>query len=124
MDLKKLQLNLPFGLGGLEFAPNDAERKAAWSLYVELTTRVATQPYDRTTGSLRGVLNSLYTIFEFTRQVLREAGPDVAHDPGSFGPLAVEILTKGIAPFTTKWHQTLRAHELDKPDALSVTDHA
>ncbi len=123
MELKKLNLRLPFGLGGIELAPNDSERQAAWSLYVELTTRVAVQPYDQTSGSLRAVLESLYSIFGFTRLILREAGPGVAHAPDAFGPLAIKILTEGIAPFTTKWHETLRAHELEKPNERSAIEH-
>src|SRR5262245_16827502 len=107
MKTEKISVSLPFGLGGLEITPNRVEQRAAWSLYVELTTRIAVQPFNPETGRLREVLTSLYSLFGLTRQILRDAGPDVAHGPQSFGPLAIEILTKGIAPFTTKWHQKL-----------------
>jgi hypothetical protein len=120
---QKVSINLPFGLGGIEIVPNEAERRAAWALYVELTTRIATQPFDPENGLMRNVLTSLYSVFSLTREVLREAGPGVAHGPNSLGPLAIEILTKGIAPFTTRWHQRLCIHELTCPEGFSALKH-
>ncbi len=120
---EKVSVGLPFGLGSFEITPNRVEQRAAWSLYVELTTRVAVQPFERETGSMLAVLDSLYSVFGLTRQILREAGPDVAQGPQSFGPLAIEILTKGIAPFTSKWNARLRAHEATRPAQSSIVDH-
>ena len=40
--LTKLQLKA--GFVEAEFAPQDADRNAAWELYIELATRVSTQP--------------------------------------------------------------------------------
>lgn len=120
---QKVSVNLPFGLGGIELVPNKVEQCAAWCLYVELTTRIAVQPFDRQHGLMREVLTSLYSLFGLTRQVLREAGPEVAHGPNSLGPLAIEILTKGLAPFTTKWHQSLRNHERLCPEGVSAHKH-
>ncbi len=37
---KSLKVGLPFGLGSIEFEANEAEQRAAWSLYVEMTTRI------------------------------------------------------------------------------------
>jgi hypothetical protein len=123
MKTEKVSVSLPFGLGGLELAPNKAEQRAAWSLYVELTTRIAVQPFNPETGLMREVLASLYSLFSLTRQVLREAGPDVAQGPNSLGPLAIEILTKGLAPFTTRWHQKLGVYELSCPPGVSALEH-
>jgi hypothetical protein len=52
---KSLAVNLPFGLGSIEFEANEVEQRAAWSLYVELTTRTAIQSLDTYEGSLREV---------------------------------------------------------------------
>jgi hypothetical protein len=120
---KSLSVGLPFGLGSLEFEANEAEQRAAWSLYVELTTRVAIQPFDSNTGSLRSVLTSLYSVFSLTRETLRDAGPGVAHGPNSFGPVAIKVLTEGLAPFTTKWHQALLDYEQKRPSGVSVSAH-
>src|SRR3954454_6461879 len=91
----KVSLNLPFGLGGVEqtWEPNDAERRAAWELYVELATRVATVSLPADAGLQREALTSLYALFGVTREILRRYGPEVAQpkDTGSasFGTLAV-----------------------------------
>ena len=120
---EKISVGLPFGLGSFEITPNRAEQRAAWALYVELTTRIAVQPFNPETGLMRGVLDSLYLLFGITRQILRDAGPDVAQGSNSFGPLAIEILTKGIAPFTTKWHQKLLSHESSRPNGFKALDY-
>ncbi len=120
---KSLSLSLPFGLGGIVIEPNEAEQKAAWALYVELTTRVATQPFDDQTGSLRAVLSSLHTVFGLTRQILREAGPSVAHGHNAFGPIAIDALTRGIAPFTTRWHLPLLEYEQRRSPEATLLDY-
>jgi len=120
---KSLKVSLPFGLGSIEFEANEVEQRAAWSLYVELATRVAIQQFDRESGLLRSVLTSLYSLFGFTREVLREAGPEVAHGPNSFGPLAIKVLTEGLAPFTTRWHQRLLDYEQQRPPHVGALEH-
>ncbi|RQH25906.1 hypothetical protein D4Z78_01585 [Okeania hirsuta] len=42
--LKKVSVSLPFGLGSAEWEADLTERHAAWSLYVELVTRISVQP--------------------------------------------------------------------------------
>jgi hypothetical protein len=44
---------------------------------------------DREKGSIRAVLDSLYSVFTTTRAILREGGPDLAARQNSFGPLAI-----------------------------------
>ncbi len=120
---RSLKIGLPFNLGSLEFEANEVEQRAAWALYVELVTRVAIQPFTLDSGSLRSVLTSLYSIFGLTREILRTAGPEVAHGPNSFGFLAIEVLTKGLSPYTTRWHQLLLDYEQTRSSEISVLDH-
>ena len=120
---KALTVGLPFGLGSLEFEANEVEQRAAWSLYVELVTRIAVQPLDVHEGLLREVLDSLYSLFGLTREILREAGPAVAHGPNSFGPVAIEVLNKGLRPFTSRWHPLLQAHEEKRPLDVSALEY-
>jgi hypothetical protein len=119
---KSLSVGLPFGLGHLDFEANEVEQRAAWALYVELETRIATKPFDEEHGLLRNVLSSLYTLFGLTREILREAGPEVVHGPKSFGVIAIEVLSKGIAPFTM-WHQPLLDYEQKRPPEVSALEH-
>ena len=120
---KKLSVGLPFGIGNIEFEANEVEQRAAWSLYVELKTRVAIQPLDPETGLLREVLSSFYKLFDITRQILRESGPAVAHGPESFGPIAIEVLNKGLRPFMSRWHPRLQTHEKACAPDVSAFDH-
>jgi hypothetical protein len=55
--LKKVSVNLPFGIGGAEWEADETERKAAWSLYVELVTRIPVQSLEADQGLLREALN-------------------------------------------------------------------
>jgi hypothetical protein len=75
--LKKVAVSLPFGLGSAEWETDSTQRNAAWALYVELVTRVAVQELAEDAGLVREAMNSLYTLFGTTREILRSAGPDV-----------------------------------------------
>jgi hypothetical protein len=119
----KLTVSLPFGLGQMEFEPDEVQQRAAWELYVELTTRIAVQPLGQEEGLMNEALTSLYNLFGATRQILREAGPSVAQGPNSFGPMAIEVLNKGLRPFLAKWHPLLLAHEQKRPPEVSARDH-
>ncbi len=107
----------------VKLEPNDVERQAAWKLYVELATRVGSQPFNPATGSLRAVLESLYSVFALTRSILREAGPDVARTENSFGPLAIRFLTEVLAPFLLKWNEPLQEYEGHRQPEIPIIGH-
>ena len=119
----KLSVNLPFGLGQVEFVPDENQQRAAWEMYVELTTRIAVQPLGAEEGLMREALTSLYSIFSATREILRKAGPSVAQGPNSFGPVAIEVLNKGLRPFLAKWHPLLLTHEQKRPADVTAREH-
>jgi hypothetical protein len=123
IKVKKLTLGLPFKLGSCELEPNDVEQRTAWTLYVELMTRVAVQPLDPEHGILREVLDSLYTIFKLTRDILKDAGPGVAKGPASLGPIAIAVLNQGLRPFTAKWHPRLKDYEAKRAGDVSQVAH-
>lgn len=109
LQLRSLSLNLPFGLGGVTVDVSEAEARAAWELYVEFSTRVAAHPLTPGAGSVREALDSLYSLFETTREVLRAAGPEVGETPESLGPLAILVLNEGLRPFLVRWHTEVEA---------------
>ena len=111
VKLTSLSINLPFGLGGAKIEINENQQKAAWALYVELATRVSTEELEPGMGSAREALNSLYSLFETTRSVLREVGPGAANGPESVGPIAIRILNQGLRPFMVEWHTSLSSFE-------------
>jgi hypothetical protein len=121
--LKKVSVSLPFGIGSAEWQSDNTERRAAWSLYVELVTRIAVQSLELDEGLLREALNSLYSLFGTTRQVLKEAGPDVGASLNSVGGIAIAVLNRGLRPFLSKWHPRLQAWEVKRPVELSAKEH-
>jgi hypothetical protein len=121
--LKKVSFSLPFGIGSAEWEADPTERKAAWSLYVELVTRIAVQPLEIDQGLLREALTSLYNLFATTRQILKEAGPDVGISHNSVGGIAITVLNKGIRPLLAKWHPLLQTWESQRPPHLSPKAH-
>ncbi len=114
------KLTIPF-VGEISgtWEPTDAERSAAWELYLELVTRVSVEELDRDEGFLREALSSLYTFFHTTREILRRYGPEVAPPlvPGhvSFGVLAVTVLNRVLRPLLASWHPRLTAYESQRP---------
>ncbi|MBD1217702.1 MAG: hypothetical protein H9536_10355 [Aphanizomenon flos-aquae Clear-A1] len=121
--LKKVSVSLPFGIGSAEWEADSTERKAAWSLYVELVTRIAVQPLASDQGLLREALASLYNLFPVTRQVLKEGGPDVGASHDSVGGIAIAVLNNGLRPFLSKWHPLLQTWEAQLPPHLSPREH-
>lgn len=121
--LKKVSVSLPFGLGSAEWRSDPTERRAAWSLYVELVTRIAVQPLASDEGLVREALYSLHTLFATTREILREAGPDVGASRESVGGIAIEVLNRGLRPFLAKWHPKLQAWETQRDPKVSPQEH-
>ena len=119
---KQITLSIP-GWVSVTMEPNNVERQAAWKLYVELATRVGSQPFDPSTGSLRAALESLYNVFLATRTILKDAGPEVARSQNSFGPLAIRFLAEVLAPFLLKWNEPLAEYEGRRSPEMSAIAH-
>ena len=116
--LIKVQLDLKIpGLGGIQgtWEPDEAEATAAWELYVEMVTRTPLGDSSPSGGSAREALNSIYSLFDTTRGILRNHGPSVARPKRgwklSFGYLAVSILNLVLRPLLSEWHPRLLVWE-------------
>lgn len=113
--LEKVEFKV-FGLGGATWVADDAQRKAAWEMYVELVTRVAVVPLREGDGLIREALSSLHSLFAETRRILKLYGPAVARrlrlESLSFADIAIAVLNRGIRPFLTKWHPRLSRFEV------------
>ena len=98
-DMTSLKVNLQFL--EMEWSPQDADRDAAWDLYVELLTRAATQYLAPEHGDEGAALSSLHDIFGLTRAIMARHGRDCM----AFAQLAIVVLNQIVRPFTTKWHR-------------------
>lgn len=97
--LNKLKVKTP--ILELEWAPDDPDRNAAWELYVELLTRITTQRLPEGHGDEQTALDSVFSLFKTTRDVLKRNGRGCAQ----FTRIAVIVLNQIVRPFTAKWHK-------------------
>lgn len=104
-------IKLNTGFAELEFSPKDPDRDAAWELYVELLTRITTQPLDDEHGDEKTALESVHSLFALTRQTLKNQGRHCTE----FAKIAVIVLNQVIRPFTAKWHRASLAGEFNQP---------
>jgi len=98
-NLSYLKINAKYLEIELKFS--DVDKKAAWDMYVELLTRSTTQNIDFEYGDEQAALQSFFSIFNVTREILKKYGSGCIE----FSKIAIIILNQVIRPFTTKWHR-------------------
>ncbi len=84
-----------------DWHPKDNDKDAAWELYIELLTRVATQPIQKEHGDEAATLESIYSLFSLTRGIIKKHGRECIE----FTKIAIVVLNQIIRPFTAKWHK-------------------
>ena len=105
--LEKVRLNL--SAVQLEVSFKEADKNAAWDLYVEMLTRIVTQLLPPETGDERAALESVYSLAPTTREILRHYGRDSIQ----FSKIAIPVLNQVVRPFTAKWHKESLAGAFD-----------
>lgn len=98
-DMSSLKIKAPFL--EMEWNPKDEDKDAAWDMYVELLTRITTQPLSQDHGDEKTALDSIYSLFGVTRQILKSNTRNCIE----FTKIAVVVLNQVIRPFTAKWHK-------------------
>ena len=106
--MKSLKITPPFLQ--MEWTPKAADKDAAWALYIELLTRITTQPLPVDHGDEKTALDSVYSLFGITRGVIKEQGPDCIN----FTRVAIVVLNQVIRPFTAKWHRKSLAGDFER----------
>jgi hypothetical protein len=105
-------LKISAGFMQMEWQPRPEEEQAAWELYIELITRVATQPLGKDQGDEAAALSSIFSLFQVTRELLKQKGRKAE----VFSKIAVVILNQKIRPFTAKWHKRITDNLLENPE--------
>jgi hypothetical protein len=112
-----------------KLANGGAQRRVAWSLFVEIVTRIATQPMTETEGDDGIALKSLYDLFQSTRKSITEMEPTqvLPSRKPSFDTVetyALAMLNQDLRPFLSKWHPIWDPWRKANPDtACSNWDH-
>ncbi len=109
-DMTSLKITLPFL--EMDWDPQEADKDAAWELYIELLTRIATQRLAPEYGDEKTALDSIHNLFALTRDVIKRHGRDCIE----FTKIAVVVLNQIIRPFTTKWHKVSMRGEFSDSD--------
>ena len=97
--LDSIRINTKFA--EMEFVSTEDDQTAAWDMYDELITRITTQPLSQDEGDEAAALDSIYSIFDITREILKSKGRNAE----SFTKIAIVVLNQVIRPFTSKWHK-------------------
>jgi hypothetical protein len=98
-DMTSLKFTTPFL--EMEWGPSEPDKDAAWELYIELLTRITTQPLADIHGDEKAALESVYSLFGLTRSIIKTHGRDCIE----FTKIAIVVLNQIIRPFTAKWHK-------------------
>ena len=98
-NMTSLKISLKFL--EMEWKPSNSDRDAAWELYIELLTRITTQPLPSNHGDENRALDSIYSIFGLTRAIIKAHKKECIE----FTKIAIIVLNQIIRPFTAKWHK-------------------
>jgi hypothetical protein len=112
-EMTSLKMN--FAFLQMEWEPKDADKDAAWELYVELLTRISTQALPQKDGDEETALKSIHKLFELTRDILKKYGRGCV----GFSKIAVVVLNQVVRKFTAKWHKV----SLDKENGFNNPQH-
>ena len=113
-DITSLKINLKFLEA--EWTPNKSDKDAAWELYIELLTRVATQYLGPKHGDEKTALESIHSLFELTRNTIKNHGRKCME----FTKVAIVVLNQIIRPFTAKWHKESTAGGFKDPEKCKL----
>ena len=94
----------------MEISFEPADKDAAWELYIEMLTRIVTQPLPSEAGDEKTALDSVYALFGITREILRRHGSGTI----KFSMVAIPVLNQVVRPFTAKWHKESLAGAFDR----------
>ena len=103
------KIKLGSSRASVEISINKADKDAAWELYIEMLTRVVTQPLPSEEGDEKTALDSVYSLFGITREILRRRGRGTIQ----FSKVAIPVLNQVVRPFTAKWHKESLAGAFD-----------
>lgn len=105
-------IHINVGMAKAKISFNQTDQDAAWDLYVEMLTRIVTQPLPIKSGDEQAALESMYSLFGTTRHILHKHGRKTIR----FSKIAIPVLNQLVRPFTTKWHRESLVGAFDNPD--------
>ncbi|MEZ6031990.1 MAG: patatin-like phospholipase family protein [Planctomycetaceae bacterium] len=81
--------------------PSANDMAFAWEMYVDMRTRISTQPLHFLSGDEATALDSLYRLFQIVRDLEKKHGVDAL----VAASITNVVLNSDIRPLTARWHQ-------------------
>ena len=103
-SMTSLKIKTPFLEA--DWQPKDKDKDAAWELYIEMLTRITTQPLPKEHGDEATALESIHDLFSLTREIIKKHGSECIE----FTKIAIVVLNQIVRPFTAKWHNEALAN--------------
>lgn len=108
----------------VKLANSGSQRRVAWALFVDTTTRIATQPLSDEEGDGGIILKSLYDLFQVSRKSIMEMEPTRVlpsrrKNLETVETYILEMLNQNIRPFLSKWHPVWDAWQKSNPGTPS-----
>ncbi len=100
----------------MEWSPKEADKDAAWELYIEMITRISTQYLEPEDGDEATALESIHNLFGLTRNIIKK----YKRDCFEFTKIAIVVLNQIIRPFTAKWHRESLSGCFDDTDKCKL----
>ena len=100
-SFKKTSNDTDLKVADVELSFKEADKDAAWELYIEMLTRITTQPLPSEMGDEQTALDSVFSLFSTTREILRRSGRNTIE----FSKVAIPVLNQVVRPFAAKWHK-------------------
>lgn len=119
-DMTSLKINAHFL--ETEWTPKEEDKSAAWELYIELLTRITTQPLPPEDGVEETALDSIYKLFEHTRDIIKRHGRGCAEFTKlAASPMPEPSKTRPNAKPSDKNSQTCKPHSPATPKCLPAS---
>ena len=77
-----------------------------------MLTRIVTQPLNEQHGIEKTALDSIFSLFPTTREILKKYGSGCIN----FAKIAIVVLNQKVRPFTAKWHKVSAENGFEKED--------
>ncbi|HIF00287.1 MAG: patatin-like phospholipase family protein [Fuerstiella sp.] len=88
------------------------DKNVAWSIYIEMRTRITTQELHFLDGDEETALTSVFHLFQLCRDLLKQNGADCRHT----ATITESVLNRVVRPLTAKWHKKKLAGEFLRDD--------
>jgi hypothetical protein len=110
---------------GIYSEPTDMHKEVGWHIFVELVSRISTQPLNEDSGQLHEALESLYKLYDIIRKELTRLSPaprTISQKGETVESIAIGILNGQLRSFLSKWHPKLSAWESKQPEGEQIHD--